>query len=84
MVLCFSSSCRTLLRTLPTSVMGSSFLNSSSLIALYGATFSLTNFLISSSVAVIPSFSTMNALGISLAIGSGFPMTAQSFTAGCS
>lgn len=79
-----SSSRSVLLRTLPTAVIGSSVRNSISLMALYGATLALTNVLMSSSVAVAPSLSTMKAFGISPAVLSGLPITAQSLTAGCS
>ena len=69
---------------MPTAVIGSSLRISISLMALYGATLALTNFLISSSVADAPSLSTMKAFGISPAVLSGLPMTAHSLTAECS
>ncbi len=69
---------------MPTGVVGSSVLNSISLMALYGATLALTNSVISSSVAFASSFRAMKAFGISPAILSGLPITAQCLIAGCS
>jgi len=64
--------------------MGNVFLNSTSFMALYGAIFSLIKVNIFVLEIFFSSFNTINAFGIWPRIGTGFPITAQSFTAGCS